>query len=510
MTPRPIALIILDGFGYKETRQYNAIKQAHTPNLDHYFRSYTHTFISGSGYDVGLPHGQMGNSEVGHLNIGCGRKVLQDLTRIDDEIATQRFYNNPVLLQALHNAKSSGHAVHILGLLSDGGVHSHINHILAMLTCAQQQGIDHVYLHAFLDGRDTPPQSALPFLQHVEKQNDAKIASITGRYYAMDRDNRWERIQAAYDLLTLANTDFIAGSATEALTMAYARGENDEFVKPTLIRDNFKTIDDGDIVIFMNFRADRARQLTLAFMDPAFTAFNRAKTLQLKHFISLTEYKKDFYDFNVEVAYPPVDLSNSLGETLSKLGKRQLRIAETEKYPHVTFFFNGGVETPFPGEDRILVPSPKVATYDLKPEMSAYELTEKLVEAIQSKEYDVIICNYANPDMVGHTGNLQAAVKAIEVIDECLGQVTQALLSAGGEALITADHGNAECMFDEETHQPHTAHTCELVPLLYIGRKMKIIKNDGVLSDIAPTLLSLMGIAPPKEMTGHILLQVES
>ncbi|MES2205124.1 MAG: 2,3-bisphosphoglycerate-independent phosphoglycerate mutase [Pseudomonadota bacterium] len=508
MSPRPIALIILDGFGHKETDQYNAINQANTPNLDHYFANYAHTFISGSGHDVGLPDGQMGNSEVGHLNIGCGRMVPQDLTRIDDDIAHKTFYQNTVLSNALQNAKKTGNNIHILGLLSDGGVHSHINHILAMINCAHQQGLDQqLFLHAFLDGRDTPPQSALPFLQQIENQGYAKIASITGRYYAMDRDNRWERVQAAYDMLTLGKAEYNAENAEVGLMAAYARNENDEFVKPTIIKNNFKPIQDGDIVIFMNFRSDRARQLTLALMDPHFNHFVREKKLALQYFISLTEYKKEFNDFQVEVAYPPIDLSNSLGEVLSRLGKKQLRIAETEKYPHVTFFFNGGIETPFEGEDRILVPSPKVATYDLKPEMSAYELTEKLVEAIQSQKYDVIICNYANPDMVGHTGNIPATIKAIEVIDECVGKVVSALQSVGGEAIITADHGNAECMYDETTHQPHTAHTCELVPFLYIGRKAKILKQEGVLADIAPTLLALMGLTPPKEMTGTILVK---
>lgn len=511
MAIKPMALVILDGFGHKETDQYNAINQAHTPNLDHYFATYTHTFISGSGHDVGLPDGQMGNSEVGHLNIGCGRMVPQDLTRIDDAIANKTFCQNAVLHRAMNDAKNSKKNIHVIGLLSDGGVHSHIHHILALLDCAHQHDIskDNLFLHAFLDGRDTPPQSALPFLQQIEKQDVATLASITGRYYAMDRDNRWERVQAAYDMLTLGEAEFRAKNAEAGLAEAYARGENDEFVKPTMIDGHFSTINDGDIVIFMNFRSDRARQLTAAFMDVNFNYFARKKNPALQHFISLTEYKKEFYALNVEVAYPPIDLSNSLGETLSKREKKQLRIAETEKYPHVTFFFNGGVETPFPGEDRILIPSPKVATYDLKPEMSAYELTEKLVEAIQSQQYDVIICNYANPDMVGHTGNIPATIKAIEVIDECLGKVVNTLQKVGGEAIITADHGNAECMFDETTHQPHTAHTCEHVPFLYIGRKAKILKTNGVLADIAPTLLSLIGIIPPSEMTGRILLQVD-
>lgn len=504
IAPRPMALIILDGFGYKETSQYNAIKQAHTPNLDHYFKTYTHTFISGSGHAVGLPNGQMGNSEVGHVNIGAGRLVAQDLTRIDAAITSKSFCHNEVLAPALQEAKYSTANVHILGLVSDGGVHSHINHILAMLACAHQQGIskERLFLHAFLDGRDTPPQSALSYLQQIEQQNVATLATLMGRYYAMDRDNRWERVQLAYDALT-------QGAVSGTLAQAYARGETDEFVKPVSLLASPTTINDGDVVIFMNFRSDRARELTRAFMDPHFSGFERKKIPTLKHFISLTEYQKEFNALSVEVAYPPTDLTNTLGEYLSDLGKTQLRLAETEKYAHVTFFFNGGVESPFPGEDRILVPSPQVATYDLKPEMSADELTEKFVTAIHSNNYDVIICNYANPDMVGHTGNLPATVKAIEAVDRCLGKVIAALQSVGGEALITADHGNAECMYDETTQQPHTAHTTELVPLLYIGRKAKILQANGVLSDIAPTLLALMNIAPPPEMTGRVLLQLE-
>lgn len=507
MIHRPIALLILDGFGHKETDQYNAINQANTPNLDHYFANYAHTLISGSGHDVGLPDDQMGNSEVGHLNIGAGRRVSQDLTRIDDEIIQNKLGQNSVLKKAFEDAQKTGCSVHILGLLSDGGVHSHINHILEILNCAQQQDIqkDQLFLHAFLDGRDTPPQSAEPFLKQVIQQNFATIASITGRYYAMDRDNRWDRVQPVYDLLTSGIANYQTNNAEAGLAMAYERGENDEFVKPTSLLDEPAIIKNGDIVIFMNFRSDRARELTRALTDTNFSEFTRKKIPALKHFITLTQYQKGL---NVEVAYPPIDLRNTLGEYLSKLGKTQLRIAETEKYAHVTFFFNGGIEAAFPGEDRILIPSPKVATYDLKPEMSAYELTDKLVEAVYSKKYDVIICNYANPDMVGHTGNLPATIKAIEVIDECIYKVVTALQTVGGEAMITADHGNAECMYDETTNQPHTAHTSELVPFLYIGRKADIIKTNGVLSDIAPTMLALMGLTPPKEMTGDVLLKI--
>lgn len=506
--PLPIVLIILDGFGDKKSEQYNAIHQAHTPHLDDYFAHYPHTLLSASGYDVGLPNNQMGNSEVGHINIGCGRTVPQDLTRIDNAIADKSFYQNSVLNNAIQTAKVTGKNIHILGLTSDGGVHSHVHHILALIDHAHIQGIseDKLLLHAFLDGRDTPPQSASLFLEQIQQQNKATLASLTGRYYAMDRDNRWERVQQAYDMLTLGSPS--AYRPAEALTNAYGRGETDEFIKPTVVSEKFQAIDDDDIVIFMNFRSDRARQLTAAFMDPSFNGFRRQKVPVLQEFISLTEYKKEFNAFHVNVAYPPIDVSNSLGEILSQLRKKQLRIAETEKYPHVTFFFNGGIEQPFEGEDRILIPSPKVATYDLKPEMSAYELTDKLVSAIHSQRYDVIVCNYANPDMVGHTGNIAATITAIETIDTCLGKVIAALKHVGGEALITADHGNAECLFDEATQQAHTAHTCEPVPFLYIGRPAKIIKNKGVLADIAPTLLSLMGITKPKEMTGDVLLEL--
>lgn len=497
--PRPIALIILDGFGEREETQHNAIKQAHTPHLDTWMREETHTTLSGSGHDVGLPNGQMGNSEVGHLTIGAGRTLPQELTRLDAAIEQGDFFQNPVLLEGLTTNK----AVHIIGLLSPGGVHSHVNHILAMLKNAYAHGVKKLYLHAFLDGRDTPPQSALTEIQAIEHQAYAPIASMIGRYYAMDRDKHWDRIEKAYDLLTSGIADYHANSAEEALEQAYARGENDEFITATQILP--VTIQEGDTVIFMNFRADRARQLTQALIDPAFIGFSRKKTLAHLHMITLTQYEKSFA---VNVAYPPLSLSNTLGEYLSHLGLKQLRIAETEKYAHVTFFFNGGIEVANPGEDRILIPSPNVATYDLKPEMSAYELTDKLVAAIQNQQYDVIICNYANPDMVGHTGNILATIKAIEVIDECLGKVIATLRAVGGEAIITADHGNAECMFDEITHQPHTAHTVERVPMLYIGRKARVLNPDGTLADIAPTLLALMGLAKPIDMTGNTLISI--
>lgn len=503
--PQPLALIILDGWGYREEREGNAIAQANTPYWNALWNHYPHTLISGCGRCVGLPDGQMGNSEVGHLNIGAGRIVHQDLTRIDLAIEDGSFLENPALIEGIDHAVKTNHAIHILGLLSSGGVHSHENHLLAMLAMATKRQATHVYLHAFLDGRDTPPCSAQSSIDLIDRQFDGKIASIIGRYYAMDRDNRWERVQQAYDLLTLGKAPFSASSATAALRAAYERGETDEFVKPTTIHAPGKpavTIKDGDTVIFMNFRADRARELTRAFVDETFTGFQRNIKPNIS-FISLTEYDKTL---KTSIVFPPEPLKNILGEHLSRLGLKQLRIAETEKYAHITFFFNGGIETPYPGEDRILIPSPKVATYDLKPEMSALEVTEQLVNAINNNNYDVIICNFANPDMVGHTGNLPATIQAIETMDHCLKRIIDALQAVGGEAIITADHGNAEMMFNHETNQPHTAHTHELVPMLYVGRDATISKKEGILSDIAPTMLYLLGLTQPKEMTGQSLI----
>jgi 2,3-bisphosphoglycerate-independent phosphoglycerate mutase len=504
--PKPLALIILDGWGYREDPEANAISAADKPHWDYLWQHYAHALISGSGGCVGLPDGQMGNSEVGHLNIGAGRVVHQDLTRIDAAIASGEFFSNPVLQRAIADATAAGKAIHILGLLSPGGVHSHENQINALIDLAAKEQATRVYVHAFLDGRDTPPQSALASLQqlasHMAARGVGRIASLVGRYYAMDRDRRWDRVQLAYDLLTLGKADYEATDAEQGLLQAYERGETDEFVKPTRLRTADEapvTIADGDTVIFMNFRADRARELTHALIDTHFQGFTREATPALKHFVTLTEYDATFA---VEVAFQPDNLTNTLGEYLSHLGLKQLRIAETEKYAHVTFFFNGGIEVANPGEDRVLIPSPKIATYDLQPEMSAPALTERLVAAIQSEQYDVIICNFANPDMVGHTGNFAATVKAIETIDQCLAKITHALLAVGGEALITADHGNAEFMFDQNTGQPHTAHTVEKVPLLYIGRAARPVKTNGILSDIAPTLLYLLGIPQPKEMTG--------
>ncbi|EKD54410.1 MAG: hypothetical protein ACD_60C00087G0022 [uncultured bacterium] len=509
--PRPLVLIILDGWGHREETKANAIANARTPHWNELWARYPHTLISGSGSCVGLPEGQMGNSEVGHLNMGAGRIVHQDLTRIDLAIKDGDFFKNPVLTKALDAAKTSGKAIHILGLLSPGGVHSHEEHIHAMLKLAKKHHAEKVYLHVFLDGRDTPPQSAKASLATLIKQCEAlqrgKIVSLIGRYYAMDRDKRYERIEAAYDLLTEGKAAYEAPDALNALQLAYERGETDEFVKATVIhKDHEKpiTITPGDTVIFMNFRADRARELTQAFINTDFKGFKRGAWAPV-NFITLTEYDMTF---SCPIVFPPERLKNMLGEYLSTLHLKQLRIAETEKYAHVTFFFNGGIEKPSPDEERILIPSPKVATYDLKPEMSAPELTERLVHEIKSERYDVIICNFANADMVGHTGNLSATIKAIETLDECLQKIMAALKETGGEALITSDHGNAEKMFDEITGQAHTAHTHEQVPLLYVGRKARIINPKGILSDIAPTMLYLLGLPKPKEMTGKPIFEL--
>lgn len=510
--PHPLALIILDGWGHRDAQDANAIAAAHKPYWDSLLQHYSHTLISGSGRCVGLPSGQMGNSEVGHLNMGAGRVVYQDLTRIDLAITNGDFFSNPTFSSAITNAIHTDKAVHILGLISPGGVHSSEKHIMALLELAAKHQASKIYIHAFLDGRDTPPRSAEASLEqlisHCNKLKCGKIVSMIGRYYAMDRDNRWERVKKAYDLLTQGQANYHATDAITGLQLAYQRGENDEFVQATSIHDKNHapiTIENGDTIIFMNFRADRAREITKAFIDPHFAGFTRKAWPQLATFVTLTEYDSHF---NTKVAFPPIRLSHILAEYLSELGLRQLRIAETEKYAHVTFFFNGGIEKAYPLEDRILIPSPKVATYDLQPEMSAYAVTDRLVDEIKKQQYDVIICNFANPDMVGHTGNFDATVKAIETIDECLSKIIPALLAVGGEALITADHGNAEMMFDEDTGQPHTAHTKELVPLIYVGRQAKITKTNGILSDIAPTMLYLMGLPQPIEMSGDTLLEI--
>lgn len=510
--PKPIALVILDGWGCRKETDANAIAAANKPNWDQMTSDYLYTEISGSGKCVGLPGNQMGNSEVGHLNIGAGRIVHQDLTRVDSAIEDGSFATNPVLLSALKQASKTGRAVHIMGLLSPGGVHSHESHIHAMIDLVSKHNIPACYIHAFLDGRDTPPKSALASLHQLEnvcqQAGNTTIASIVGRYYAMDRDQRWERVAPAYHLLVEGDASHQAITAEQGLADAYERCETDEFVKPTAIHPQGSTlpgIQDGDVMIFMNFRADRARELTQAFIDPDFDGFKRKHHPKLAGFICLAEYDKNF---DVAVAFPPISLNNILAEVLSENHLKQLRIAETEKYAHVTFFFNGGVEQPFPGEDRVLIPSPKVATYDLQPEMSAFELTDRLVHEIKNGDYDVIICNFANPDMVGHTGDMAATTLAIETVDQCLGQIKQALKDVGGELLITADHGNAELMYNPDTNQPHTAHTSQLVPFIYMGRDAEIANKNGKLSDIAPTLLHLLSLPQPSEMTGQSLVKI--
>ncbi len=501
------ALIILDGWGYREDTEFNAIAAAKTPNWDFLWQNYPHTLIEGSGIAVGLPEGQMGNSEVGHLHMGAGRRVYQDLSRIDQSIQVGDFFNNPILTQTFITAEQNNRAIHVIGLLSEGGVHSHESHLHALLELARQRKFHQLFIHAFLDGRDTPPKSVTKSLQYLEKTYNAQVVSVIGRYYAMDRDKRWDRIQKAYELLTEAKADYVAKTTEEAILSAYNRGETDEFVKPTSILNsegNPTSIQDGDSVIFFNFRSDRARELSRALTLDDFPFFIRQVRPKLAHFVTFTQYA---HDIPAEVAFPTIPLKNMLGDYLAQQGLTQLRLAETEKYAHVTFFFNGGIETPFAKETRILVPSPKVSTYDLMPEMSAYEITAELVKAILNQTYDFIVCNFANPDMIGHTGDFAATVKAVEIIDDCLGKIFTALKQTQSEAIITADHGNAEFMFDPETKQAHTAHTSELVPFIYIGRLVKTIKPSGSLIDIAPTILHLMKLEKPAEMEGKSLVE---
>jgi len=552
---KPLVLIILDGWGQREALEYNAIANANTPCWDKLWRENPHCTLSGSGLDVGLPEGQMGNSEVGHLTMGAGRRVNQDLTDISEALKSGVFFQNIVFKAAFEKAIAQNSTLHILGLLSPGGVHSHEEHIHAVIDYAKQTGVKQIAVHCFLDGRDTPPRSAKASLlaldKHCHSLEGVGIASISGRYYAMDRDKRYDRIQKVYELLTKGEAGYQADTAILALDQAYLRGETDEFVTPTLISlvkerikerikeciteritepsKQFPTatqqpesltepsvtealttlssgiIRDNDVVIFMNFRADRARQLSYALTDPEFQGFKRSHSPELAAFVTLTEYAKDI---QAEIAFPSPDLHNILGECLQNAKMRQLRLAETEKYAHVTFFFNGGREQPFLGEDRILVPSKPVATYDKQPEMSAVEVTDKLVEAILQRSYDVIICNFANADMLGHTGDFAATVQAVEVLDQCLARVVDALQKVSGQAIITADHGNAEYMFDKNLQQPHTAHTLARVPFVYIGRPADCPYTDGLLSDIAPTMLRLLGLTPPKEMTGRCLVDL--
>ncbi|MEO6065668.1 MAG: 2,3-bisphosphoglycerate-independent phosphoglycerate mutase [Lysobacterales bacterium] len=508
--PKPVVLLILDGWGHRDDPADNALAQATLPHWRRLWKQSPHTLIHTEGRHVGLPDGQMGNSEVGHMNLGAGRIVYQDLTRVDAAIEDGSFFDNHELRAACDAARDLDRTLHVMGLLSPGGVHSHQQHIFAMLELAKRMRVPQVAVHAFLDGRDMPPQSAEPSVAALQALCDGlgsqsstsvHIATISGRYYPMDRDQRWERLHRAWDAIVEARSDVVAVDALSALHAAYARGETDEFVAPTVL-DGAVPMRDGDAAVFMNFRADRARQLSAAFVDPAFAGFE-ARRPRLSRFVCLTQYDARLA---AAVAFAPDDLQHSLGELVAAQGMTQLRIAETEKYAHVTFFFSGGREAPYPGEERILVPSPKVATYDLQPEMSCPELTAKLVEAISSGGFDLIVCNIANPDMVGHTGNLQAAILAAQAVDVAIGAVEKAVRAAGGVLLITADHGNLEMMRDTHTGQPHTAHTVGPVPFVYVGTQDARLREGGALRDVAPTILDLLGLPQPAEMTGRSLL----
>lgn len=504
----PLVLMILDGWGYNEKNKYNAIAMAHTPQWDQWWQTCPHILLEASGLPVGLPDSQMGNSEVGHMHIGAGRVIQQDFTRINDAIKTGEFANKPVFNQVIDELHEKGKSLHIMGLLSPGGVHSHEDHLFALLALCDSKKFNSVSLHLFLDGRDTPPRSVLHSFERLNQvlkiHPVGTIRSITGRYYAMDRDKRWERIEPVFSLLTQAHSVHHFDDTETAIKSYYKKELSDEFIPPTLIGES-KIIEDGDAVLFFNFRADRARQLTAAFTDSSFSGFKRTICPKLSYFVTMTEYDKSL---KTTPAFPAIPLRNTLGEILSANGLTQLRIAETEKYAHVTFFFNGGNEQVFANEQRILIPSPKIATYDLHPEMSAPELTTALIDAINSQIYDVIICNYANADMVGHSGNFKATVRAIECLDQCMQQVWQALSKQGGKLLITADHGNAEEMYDDTTLQAHTAHTSEPVPFVYVGGNWHFTHSKGSLIDVAPTLLTLIGIKPPADMTGHSLLEL--
>lgn len=507
-------LVVLDGFGYNEDTTHNAIAHAKTPNWDSLWSEQPHTLISGSGEDVGLPAGQMGNSEVGHMNLGAGRVIYQDFTRINRAIDQGEFVNNRTINAAFKKLEKSGGALHIMGLLSPGGVHSHQDQIFALIRGAAERGLSKIYLHGFLDGRDTPPRSAEPSIRAAQdlfaELGTGRLVSLVGRYYAMDRDQNWDRLERAYNLIVRGEAPFHAADGVKGLQQAYKRDEGDEFVQPTAIHNSDEvpiSMKPEDVAIFMNFRADRARQLTRAITQAEFDGFARRSVVPLTEFVTLTRYADDI---DQPCAFDQQKFNNTLGEYLAKLGKRQLRVAETEKYAHVTFFFSGGVEQPYSGEDRVLVPSPKVATYDLKPEMSAIEVTDKLVEAIESQQYDVIICNYANGDMVGHTGKFEPALAAVRTLDACLGRLRDVLAETGGQMLITADHGNVEQMRDTENDQEHTAHTHNLVPLVYFGPQQVHFAERGTLADIAPTLLELMHLEIPAEMTGQSLVTIDA
>ena len=512
MTKKMTALIIMDGFGERAETYGNAIKLAGTPNLDKLEAEYPHTVIGASGMDVGLPDGQMGNSEVGHLNIGAGRIVYQELTRITKSIQDGDFFKVPEFVDACQKAKKNGGKLHLMGLLSDGGVHSHITHLFALIDLAKQQGLDNVYVHCIMDGRDTPPSSGIEYVQQLQDYMDkvqfGKIATISGRFWAMDRDKRWDRIQKAYEAISCGVGDK-ADCPICAMKNSYKNEKTDEFVVPCVIQEDGKpvaTVEAGDSMIFFNFRPDRTREITRAFIDTNFSDFERLGGYKPVTFVGMTRYDDTFT--NIETAFKPVTLTNTMGEYLAANGKTQLRIAETEKYAHVTFFFNGGVEAPNPGEDRELIPSPKVTTYDLKPEMSAYEVTDKAVELIGSGKYDVMILNFANCDMVGHTGVLEAAEKAVKTVDACVDRVVKAVLATGGQVLITADHGHADMMIDPTTGEPFTAHTTNKVPFILVdpSRKDAKLREGGRLADLAPTMLELMGLPKPAEMTGESLI----
>ena len=497
-------LMILDGFGYREEKNGNAVKGAKTPNLDKLFKSYPNTLIGASGLDVGLPDGQMGNSEVGHTNIGAGRIVYQELTRITKAVNDGDFFNNEALIHAMENCKNNGSALHLAGLLSDGGVHSHNSHLYALLDMAKKYGLQKVYVHAILDGRDVPPDSGLGFVKDLfmttKEKGIGNIATISGRYYAMDRDNRWERVEKAYN--AIVNGEGVnAKCGKEAVEESYANGVTDEFVVPVVL-NGYEGVKENDSFVFYNFRPDRAREITRTLVDKDFSGFVRSRGFIPVKYVCMTQY--DAAMPNVEIAFKPQSLENTLGQYLSDKGLNQLRIAETEKYAHVTFFFNGGREEPYKNEDRALIPSPKVATYDLQPEMSAYLVTDEVIKRIESDKYDVIVLNFANCDMVGHTGVYDAAVKAVEAVDECVGRVTDAILKKGGAFLLTADHGNADCMVDDEGN-PFTAHTTNPVPLLMAGVEGSL-KSGGVLADLAPTMLDMLGIEKPSVMSGESLL----